>query len=492
MPLSRSARSPLTRGAAAFALGVLCMALAPAAAPADEAPATAMRDAGAPATDAAAPQAAPFDGNAELKAKLDAPGRLTVAGERLRGDLLRRFYAGQGYKTVWDAHPAQAAALWKLVLQAGRQGLDPGLFHRALLSERADALSPVDRDLVRSDAFLSYADALYRGAVPIEQRFDDEDLRPEPIDVVAVLDAAVWSPQPAEAIEALAPASPEYRAMLRAYAQYSAIAEGGGQADAGDRRKKADGDRAAAEKRARLLQINLERLRWLPRQMPPDRIVVNTAIAELRLYRNDQPVFTTRVIVGQPDKQTPELQSTISTVLFNPPWNVPRSIFEEEILPKLKGDPNYLSRHHMRYRGPSSVQQEAGPYSALGRLKFEMPDRYDVYLHDTPERWRFRAADRMVSHGCVRVENPQAFAALVLDMSPEAISKAIALGYSNRRALPAPLPIFIVYQTAYAESNGSIAFRSDPYARDNELWRRLTRAQPAPVAQDAAAGQRKG
>ncbi len=509
MPLSRTewrtAASPLTRAAAALAVGLLCIAISPGDAPAEEAGATAPAAAApeisapqtaAPDTSAAAPEAPPFDGNAELKARLDAPGRLTVAGERLRGDLLRRFYAARGYKTVWDAHPRQADALWKAVLRADRQGLDPGLFHRTLLTERADALSPVDRDLLLSDATLSYADALSRGAVPIEQRFDDEDLRPEPVDVAAVLDAAIESPDPAKAIEALAPSSPEYRAMLRAYAQYRAAAEGGGQATAADARKKtvraADGNRAAAEKRARLLQINLERLRWLPRQMPPDRVVVNTAIAELRLYRDNRPVFTTRVIVGQTDKQTPELESTISTVLFNPPWNVPRSIFEEEILPKLRGDPNYLSRHHMRYRGPNSVQQEAGPYSALGRIKFEMPDRYDVYLHDTPERWRFRAADRLVSHGCVRVENPQAFAALVLSMSPEAIGKAIALGYSNRRALPAALPIFIVYQTAYVESDGSIAFRSDPYGRDDEVWRRLTRAQPAPMAQDGAAGQRKG
>src|SRR5262249_20655762 len=145
----------------------------------------------------------------------------------------------------------------------------------------------------------------------------------------------------------------------------------------------------------------------------------------------------------------------------------------------------------MHYHG-NSVQQEAGPYSALGRLKFEMPDRFDVYLHDTPERWRFRAADRLVSHGCVRVENPQALASLILDISPEAVGKAIARGSTNQRVLAEPLPIFIVYQTAYLESDGSIAYRSDPYGRDDEVWRRLTRSQPAPMAQDSAAGQRKG
>jgi murein L,D-transpeptidase YcbB/YkuD len=219
---------------------------------------------------------------------------------------------------------------------------------------------------------------------------------------------------------------------------------------------------------------------------------VNAAIARLQLFRNDRPVFTTRVVVGETDKQTPEFQSTISDVLFNPPWNIPRSIVQKEILPRLAADPDYLSRHHMRWRAGGSIQQEAGPYSALGRLKFEMTDRYDVYLHDTPIKSLFQSADRMMSHGCVRVENPRALAQLLLQQSPEAIDKGISLGHTNRRALPNPLPIFIVYQTAYAESNGSIQFSSDPYERDDEILQHLTRAQRSPVAQDVATGQRKG
>ena len=121
-----------------------------------------------------------------------------------------------------------------------------------------------------------------------------------------------------------------------------------------------------------------------------------------------------------------------------------------------------------------------------------MNDRYDVYLHDTPTKSLFQAAARMMSHGCVRVENPRALAAMLLGQPLEAIDKGIAAGHTNRRALPAPMPIFIVYQTAYVESDGSIQFRGDPYERDEEIWRYLTRAQQLPVAQDSAAGQRKG
>jgi L,D-transpeptidase YcbB len=441
--------------------------------------------------DAAPPEGAPFTGNAELKARLDAPGSLAIAGERMHPGSLRQFYAAHGYQTLWDAHPAEANRLRDAVLQAGDHGLDPGLFHAALLGERGGSLSAVDRDLVFSDAFLSYADALSRGALPIEERLDDEDLTPEPVDVVEVLDTAIAGPDPAAVIEALAPSSPEYTAMRRAYAEYRAIAAGA--RTVRGRSERGSLERAAvAERRARQLAINLERLRWLPRHMPADRIVVNAAIARLQLFRDDRPVFTTRVVVGETDKQTPEFQSTISDVLFNPPWNIPRSIAQKEILPNLAADPGYLASHHMRFRSNGAIQQEAGPYSALGRLKFEMADRYDVYLHDTPTKSLFLAAARMMSHGCVRVENPRTLAALLLGQPPEAIDKGIALGRTHQRPLAVPMPIFIVYQTAYAEADGSIQFRADPYQRDEEISQRLTRTQQPPVAQDSLAGQRKG
>jgi murein L,D-transpeptidase YcbB/YkuD len=445
---------------------------------------------------AAPPSEPPFAGNPELKARLDLPGKLTVAGERMHEQLLRRFYAAHGYQTIWTGRSTEASQLWNAVQRTGDQGLDPSLFHSTAIIERGPALSPVERDLLLSDAFLSYADALSRGAMPIEDRADDEDLTPEPVDIVGVLDAAIASPNPAQLIEALAPSSPEYAAMRGAYAEYRAMLETVSPMRASDARKRPERrppeGRAAAEKRVRQLAVNLERLRWLPRIIPPDRVIVNAAIARLQLIRDNRPVFTTRVVVGETDKQTPEFQSTINDILFNPPWNVPRSIAQKEILPRLAADPDYLSHHHMRWRSGGAIQQEAGPYSALGRLKFEMTDRYDVYLHDTPLKSLFQSATRLMSHGCVRVENPRVLAALLLAQSPEAIDKGIAAGSTNRRPLPTPLPIFIVYQTAFVESDGSLQLHSDPYGRDDEIWQHLTRSQQPPLAQDVAASQRKG
>lgn len=473
----------------AVVLGIFVVALSSAPASADP-PAPPPTPSAPPAIDAAAGPAtlAPFSGDTALEDRLDTAGRVVVQGERLSDHLVRRFYAKHGWRMVWQAQPDAAAALLGAVRRAGGHGLDPAAFHTRAVGEGAAAASPVERDLLLSDAVLAYADALARGAMPVGARPQDEDLQPKPVDIVAIVDAAAASADPAEAIEALAPTSPEYLAMRRAYADYLAEAATGLRAmrPASFRRPIGLGA-AAALQRARQIAINLERLRWLPRDMPADRLVVDAAISQLQLIRDDRPVFTTRVVVGEFDKQTPELQSVIKDVLFNPPWNIPPSIVRKEIMPKLAADHHYLAEHHMRWRGPMAVQQEAGPYSALGRLKFEMDDRFDVYLHDTPEKWRFAAADRMMSHGCVRVENPRVLASLLLGVPAAEIDKAIDVNRTHRRALPRPVPVFVVYRTAVAESDGSIAFRGDPYGRDRGVWAYLSRAEQGPMAQKTAA-----
>jgi murein L,D-transpeptidase YcbB/YkuD len=242
----------------------------------------------------------------------------------------------------------------------------------------------------------------------------------------------------------------------------------------------------------RQIAVNLERLRWLPRNLPAERVWVNIADAQLALYRDDQPVFTTRVVVGQSSWQTPELQTSIESLLYNPPWNVPPSIAAVEILPKLEKDPDYLSRHRMVMRPNGAIQQLPGTGTALGQLKFELPNRFDVYLHDTPLKHLFSRDNRRQSHGCVRVQNPRELAALLLQQPVAAINQGIALGYTNRRMLPAPIAVFLVYQTAFVGADGGIEFRPDVYRRDEEIWRRLHPAGQAPVAQREPAGQIRG
>ncbi len=477
-----------------------------------------------------------------IKTRLAAT-RLTIAGETMHLGRLRRFYALHDFQPVWPGRPDQAKSLAKAIAAAGGMGLDPALFHAAALAD-ADGLPAADRDILLSDAFLAYADALARGAVPGEQRGDNEALSPGPVDVVSALDAALAAADPAAALAALAPHLPGYAGLQRAYQTYVAIAKTGGWPHVGEappeerlrqlqRRLAAERylppgyetgqfDEATAaalrqfqarhglepdgklgpatlaelnvpaEARVHQLAVNLERWRWLPRSLPAERVWVNTASMQLQYFRDDRPVFTGRVIVGEPDKQTPEFAATINSLLYNPPWNVPYSIAVKEIWPKLETEPDYLERHNMVMRDSGAVTQLPGAGTALGRLKFEMEDRFDVYLHDTPLRYLFARENRRLSHGCVRVQNPRELAALLLQEPVDTINKGIALGYTSRRTLAAPVPVFIVYQTAFIGADGGLEFRRDAYRRDEAIWNRLSRNSQVPVAGQEAPAQRRG
>jgi murein L,D-transpeptidase YcbB/YkuD len=369
-------------------------------------------------------------------------------------------------------------------------------------------------------------------------------LKSGPVDVVAALDSALTSADPAAVIDGLAPKAADYAALRRAYEAYRAMVKAGGwphvpEAQASDRvgvlqhRLAIEGYLPAgyatdtmdaqttaalknfqerhglatdgvlgngtlielnvpAEMRARQIAVNLERLRWLPRKLPSNRLWVNTASAQLQLFRADAPVFTTRVVVGETDKQTPEFQANVVSVLYNPPWYIPYGIAQKEIMPLIEADPDYLEKHHMAMRDNGSIQQEAGPYSALGRLKFEMPNRFDVYLHDTPLRNLFARENRRLSHGCVRVQNPRQLASLLLGISEDDITKGINLGTTNRHNLPQAIPVFIVYQTAFVDPEKGVEFRPDVYQRDNDIAQRLTRGAQQPLAQQNPTNQRGG
>jgi murein L,D-transpeptidase YcbB/YkuD len=409
---------------------------------------------------AAPPGPTAASANTELRQLIESAPKPVVAGERLNVDLLRRFYARHGFAPVWTTRQGQAESLINAVMRADDHGLDPDLFHADLLRSSA-TLPALDRELLLSDAFLSYADALARGAIPVERRRDDEVLTPGPIDIAAVLDAAIGKPDPAAAIEALAPTTPTYRLLRQALHDARAGFPVGGQ-----------GGGKTATSRLREIEVNLERARWLPRRLPADRVWVNAADERVVMYRDDRPVFSSKVVVGQVERrhQTPEFQASIEGIWFNPPWVIPDEIAVNEILPKAKQDPNYLAQHGMVMMPNGGLQQLAGANSGLGLLLFDMRNHFDVYLHDTPSKDLFTRDDRRVSHGCIRVEDPQKLAALLMQQPVDAIHEAIATSGTVRKNLPKPVPVFVVYETAFADADGKLQFRSDAYGRDAEIW----------------------
>jgi murein L,D-transpeptidase YcbB/YkuD len=399
-----------------------------------------------------------------------------VAGERLNVGLLRRFYARHGFEPVWMTRPEKANALASAVLHADEQGLSPQLFHANLLL--SPTLPPLYRELVLTDAVLSYADALARGVVTAGRRRDDEVLTPERVDVVAALDAAIASADPVAEIDALAPATPTYRLLRQALQNLHNGAPAAGK---------------NASTRLRQIEVNLERERWLPRQLPPDRVWVNVADQRVVLYHDDRPIFATRVIIGQDElhNQSPEFEATINGVLFNPPWTIPKDIATNEILPKTVNDPTYLERNNMVILPDGTLQQRAGPDAGLGQLMFDMRNRFDVYLHDTPGKNLFSRADRRISHGCIRVEKARELAALLMDRPIDEIEQAIATGDTTRSDLPRPVPVFVIYETAFADADGKLQFRPDFYGRDPEIWIGLD-PERRPAAESELSSQRGG
>nr|WP_086938291.1 L,D-transpeptidase family protein [Thaumasiovibrio occultus] len=244
------------------------------------------------------------------------------------------------------------------------------------------------------------------------------------------------------------------------------------------------------DERVRLMALNMERLRvWNPQRS--NMLVVNLPNFELKLWQDDEMVFDSRVIVGRPSRRTPLLTSQLDTVVFNPPWNVPPTIMEEDILPRVKADMNYLSRHNYQIlkgwssneviapesidwsavnvsRFPYRIQQAPGNSNALGRFKFNMPNSQAIYLHDTPSKGLFNRSHRALSSGCIRVERAASLASLLMSQS----------GVSSRRVstyrssldtkfvrIRGQVPVELVYQTAWVE-DGQRQYRNDIYSYD--------------------------
>ncbi|HEX7005927.1 MAG TPA: L,D-transpeptidase family protein [Alphaproteobacteria bacterium] len=243
------------------------------------------------------------------------------------------------------------------------------------------------------------------------------------------------------------------------------------------------------ERRIAQIELNMKRLEALPAGLEGGYAAVNIADQRLMVVDGDAVALLARVIVGKPSTRTPVLASRIDSVVFNPPWNVPVSIARNEILPRLRRDPGYLARENMIILGrpddpygrridwttaalgqfAARLRQLPGDRNALGRIKFEFPNPYSVYLHDTPAKALFQRTRRLFSHGCIRVENPRALALHLL--SPQGwdmarIEAAIEAGATRRVSLARPMPIVVLYLTAFADASGAIQFRDDVYGWD--------------------------
>ena len=245
--------------------------------------------------------------------------------------------------------------------------------------------------------------------------------------------------------------------------------------------------------RIRQIVLTMERWRWMPEDLGQSHIRVNIAGYELRHVRDGRVQQRMRVVVGKPYHQTPIFSDEIEYLEFNPYWNVPHSIAVNEELPKLKANPAARAARDFeavvggrgvsltsidwsrmsRSNFPVRLRQKPGPHNALGRVKFMFPNRFNVYLHDTPSRSLFTRAQRAFSHGCIRLARPIDLAEKLLANTPawsrERIDRVLESGKRTVVRLPANLPVHLTYATVWVDGDGEVQFRPDIYQRDTRL-----------------------
>jgi L,D-transpeptidase YcbB len=228
--------------------------------------------------------------------------------------------------------------------------------------------------------------------------------------------------------------------------------------------------------------VNMERWRWLPRQLGAPSVgnayvILNIPDYTLKVMQNGAQVWTTKVVTGQPGiHATPLLTETMKFITVNPTWNVPPSIIYNEYLPALQQDPTVLQRMGLRLErasdGSIHISQPPGEANALGRIRFNFPNKFLVYQHDTPDKNLFNKDERAFSHGCMRVQNPDLYASTLLNITmpnehytPEKIRSMYGHSEIDLK-FPTPIPVNITYQTAFVDDAGKLQFRKDVYGRD--------------------------
>jgi len=252
------------------------------------------------------------------------------------------------------------------------------------------------------------------------------------------------------------------------------------------------------ERRIRQISLNLQRWRQSAPELGQRFVLVNIPAYELDVFEHDRQVMNMKVVVGRAARPTPVFSDQIDYIEFNPYWNVPASIARRDLVPKFIENPGYAARGNYKviYRGeiydaaainwrpfagtmpPVRIRQNPGPNNALGEMKFMFPNRYNVYLHDTPSKHLFSRTNRAYSSGCIRVERPDELARYLLrdkdGWSPSRIDHVVAGSRTTQARLNAPVGVHMIYMTSWVDADGTVQFRNDIYSRDGAFARTVS------------------
>jgi murein L,D-transpeptidase YcbB/YkuD len=409
----------------------------------------------------------------------------TPLGRRL-WKIEHAFYERHQYQPAW-VDGVGTTPQWKdLVSQleySKVHGLEPARYRvaefKSLREQSHDSLRgtrfPVDRvpelDAKMTYAYLQYAADLLGWTHSAREVHRDWLTDAKQEDLAERLTDAIAGNRVRASLEDLAPTHPQYKGLQAALAQEMAKPTG----------------------RADIIRMNMERWRWAPRDLGDRYILVNVPAYLLQVMEHDRPVLSMRVIVGDPEHQTPLFSDEMTYVVFSPYWNIPPNILREETLPRMAKDPDFLRRNNIEIVGtsgegdvidPESVdwsdesatknlrfRQRPGDDNALGLVKFVFPNHFSVYLHDTPNDGLFFKQRRCLSHGCVRIEDPIAMAKYVMRDQPEWTDARIRSAMDARREqavrLKTPIPVHLGYWTAWVEPDGkTVTYTDDPYKID--------------------------
>jgi murein L,D-transpeptidase YcbB/YkuD len=435
---------------------------------------------------------------ADLRAALESAHGLRVEGQPLRAPILREFYGEIGFEPVWSFDPggvARAALALAALAGARDHGLVPAHYGVGAIRRRSDPGTlgaAIERELLMTDAVLRYAVDVRAGRLRPTAAQTDWDI-PQPLrdDPVHELVEAIEAGTLAAWLEGLPPPHGGYVRLVGALRALHATAARGGPGGRG------------VDAQIRQVAVNLERWRWLPRSLESRHLVVNAADATLVVVEDARVRLTSRVIVGDELHPTPVVRAEVGAVVLNPTWTVPTSMVLEEFLPKLRANPRFLADSDIMIldrpqdpyglaidwtavpaaRFPFRLQQRPGGFNPLGRMRFASPNRFDVYLHDTPLPELFKREDRALSHGCVRVERARELAELVLAGQPAGrpavLGRAMANGATSIVPVARPLPVYLLYWTAFVDEEGRLQLRDDLYDRDGRVAAALARSPGA-------------
>jgi len=225
--------------------------------------------------------------------------------------------------------------------------------------------------------------------------------------------------------------------------------------------------------------VNMERWRWFPRDLGDIHVIVNVPDFTLTLYNHGSVYWHSKIVAGKPGKATPMISAEMKYITVNPTWNVPPSIIEKEYLPALQEDPQALDRIGLKVEekpdGTLHIFQPPGAANALGRIRFNFPNKFLVYQHDTPDKYLFARDKRAYSHGCMRVQNPETYATKLLSLvdpdehyNEARIEKMYGSSEININ-FKKPVWVHLTYQTAFVDADGNLQFRDDVYGRDAKM-----------------------